>query len=394
MMNTAQTNSEPGEAFPATGDRILSLDALRGLIMILMALDHASFLIARVHPGEFWGVPLPVYRESLAFVTRFVSHFCAPGFFFLMGTGMVLFAASRRHYQWTDRRIMRHFLLRGLILIIMQFVIENAAWLLGSLSGPVPVVTIPGGGDMLLLHFGVLYGLGASMIVWALALRFNTGIVLTISAIAILATQVFTPSPENASLLYPPLLRALLIPGRTGILQAYYPLIPWLGFCGLGVTFGRALRNDRSRTFRVATIAAMASLVLFGVLRLANGFGNFHPVQRGWIGFLNVTKYPPSLTFTFLTLGLNLLLLSLFEKNRQQLQRWGKPLMTYGKTALFFYIVHIYLYALIGFIFPGRTSFTVMYPIWLLGLILLYPLCRWYGNFKRRIAPDSVWRFF
>ena len=95
--------------------RLLPLDALRGLIMILMAIDHANFFVARLHPtGEFWGVPLPQYNNIAEFLTRLVTHICAPGFFFLMGVGMVLFAHSRRSLGWSERKISQNLFLRAL----------------------------------------------------------------------------------------------------------------------------------------------------------------------------------------------------------------------------------------------------------------------------------------
>ncbi len=99
--------------------RLASLDALRGLIIVLMAIDHARGFIARNHPSEFWGTPLPDYQgDWLAFVTRLVTHLCAPGFMFLMGAGAALFARSRARAGWSSVRIARHLLLRGLVLIV------------------------------------------------------------------------------------------------------------------------------------------------------------------------------------------------------------------------------------------------------------------------------------
>ena len=107
-----------------------------------------------------------------------------------------------------------------------------------------------------------------------------------------------------------------------------------------------------------------------------------------------MTKYPPSLAFIMLTLGVDLLLLALFSEAGEGLKKWGNPPLTFGRTALSFYIAHLYLYALIGLAFPMGTSLPLMYPFWAIGLLILYPLCRWYGEFKQRKAPGLVWRFF
>lgn len=363
--------------------------------MAIMALDHASYFVAHVHPGEFWGLPLPEYTDALSFLTRFVTHLCAPGFFFLMGVSVTMLASSRRHAGWTDSAIRRHLITRGLLLIIIQLLVENPAWLLGPLSkaGHAP----PGGGDTVLLHFGVLYGLGAAMIVCALLLRLNSVVVIAVSIAAVIVTQLLTPGPSEVEVLYSPLVRLLLIPGRSQIVQAYYPLVPWLGLAGFGLVFGRWMLSNRAQASRSAAVIGVAFLALFAVVRVIGGFGNIHPVQGpGWIAFLNVTKYPPSLVFVLFTLGVDLLLLAIFSRLGDGLERWAKPLVVFGRSALFFYIAHLYLYGLIGLVFarPDGAGIALMYPFWGAGLALLYFLCRWYGGFKRQKPADSVWKFF
>src|SRR4030065_2486614 len=107
-------SEKPESRTPAspTAARLFAPDALRGLIITLMALDHANYFIARQHPtGEMWGGPYPVYTDTLTFLTRFVTHFCAPGFFFLMGVGMAIFALSRQGQNWSKWHVIRHFLI-------------------------------------------------------------------------------------------------------------------------------------------------------------------------------------------------------------------------------------------------------------------------------------------
>ncbi len=130
--------------------RFAGLDAHRGLIMILMAIDHASYFIARVHSAEFWGAPLPVYTSALWFLTRWITHLCAPGFFLLMGIGMVLWSESRRRAGWEERRMTGFFVVRGFFLLLLQVVVENRAWMFGDLAAR-PGATVfrggvPGGG--------------------------------------------------------------------------------------------------------------------------------------------------------------------------------------------------------------------------------------------------------
>jgi len=128
------------------GARLPALDTLRGLLMVLMALDHARGFIARDHPSEFWGMALPHYEHAVPFITRLVTHLCAPGFFFLLGIGMTLLAESRRRLGWSDGRITGYFLHRGILLILMQLLIENPAWLVGMLGASVPTETHGAGG--------------------------------------------------------------------------------------------------------------------------------------------------------------------------------------------------------------------------------------------------------
>lgn len=375
-------------------DRLVSLDALRGLIMVLMAVDHASFFVGKLHPGEFWGLALPRYPDALAFLTRWVTHICAPGFFFLMGAGMILFAAARRKAGWTENRITRFFVTRGALLILLQMMIENPAWLLGTMGDKMPMAAPPGGGGEVLFHFGVLYGLGANMIAIALLMRAGTGLVALVSVGSILATQWLTPSAAEAGVLYSPLLRILLIPGQTGPMQSYYPLIPWLAPTGFGVLFGGLLRGKGPRAFRYALPAGVGLLGLFVLLRWAGGFGNIHVGEGGWIGFLNVTKYPPSLAFLSLTLGANLVLLYGASRIEPALLSAGRPLLVFGRSALFFYMAHMYLYGVAGLAFPGGASYPVIYLAWLAGLAILFPLCAWYGTFKRTTPIGSVWKLF
>jgi uncharacterized membrane protein len=373
--------------------RIPSLDALRGLIMILMALDHAVFFVTKTHPLEYWGRPLPQYQSALPFLTRLSAHLCAPGFFFLMGVSMVPFADSRRRRDWSEGQIVRYFITRGLLLLVIQQFIVNPAWFLGTFgsteilgsNGP------PGGGGDVILNFDVLYGLGACMIVLSLLLRTRGIVVLAVSLGAMLATQALLPLPNHVDTLYSPLARLLLIPGQTGCMLVDFPVIPWVGMAGLGVVFGKQVVQNPARAFRGLAVAGAVSLALFVILRGIGGFGNFVPGGSGWIAFLNLTKYPPSLAFTSFTLGIDLLLLALLARLSQPLIR---PLLTFGRTALFFYVAHLYLYALGGLAFPKGTGLIAAYFIWIAGIALLYPLCKWYGSFKRETAPNSVWRFF
>jgi uncharacterized membrane protein len=373
--------------------RLLSLDALRGLVMILMAVDHANYFVARMHPnGEFWGIPLPKYDSVIAFLTRFVTQPCAPGFFFLMGAGMILFTRSRRKQGWSDTRISRHFMIRGFILVLLQFFAENSAWLLGPSTEFHP----PGGGGQVWFHFGVLFALGMNMILGAFLIRLKPPLIFGISVSAIFLTQWIIPGPDQAERLFSPFLRMILIPGQTGPMQVFYSFFPWMGCLGFGLVFGSWLVRDERQAYRKALISGIVSLALFVGVRIAGGFGNFHPPESlVWMDLLHVTKYPPSLAFLFLTLGIVLVCLFLLSLPGKALKSWGKPLLVFGRSALVFYICHLYLFGIIGLFFaPRGTGIPLMYVFLVGGLLILYPICLWYGKFKRTKSQDSLWRFF
>jgi uncharacterized membrane protein len=369
----------------ASAARLPPLDALRGVLMIVMALDHANLFIAREHsPGERWSDPLPRYESALAFLTRFVTHLAAPGFFFLLGAGMVLFAESRGRLGWSYGAIARKLIVRGLLLIALQLLVENPAWQLGE-----PIRLTP-------VYIGVLYALGGAMIVGALLVRLGAPALLATGLVAVAATHLLLPAPSRAFATVAPLARLLLIPGLTQPIVVNYPLIPWLGIACLGMAFGRWLLADRAGAYRWSLPIGGMCLLSFAAVRWLGGFGNIRPADgAGWIAFLNVVKYPPSLAFILLTLGVDLAILGLLARAGAAIAGWGRPLLAFGRSPLFFYIAHLYLYGLIGLaIDPNGIGIARMYPFWLAGLAALYFLCGWFGAFKQRQAPDSPWRLF
>jgi uncharacterized membrane protein len=381
---------------PAPAGRLLALDSLRGWIMIVMAIDHASLLMAKTHSGEFWGTALPEYPDAWWLLTRWVTHLCAPGFFFLMGAGIALLAEARRAQGWGEGRVSRFLVTRGLLLIVLQHLLENPAWLLGELSSAPGAMTlrgggVPGGGDQVLLHFGVLWALGAAMVVWGLLLRLPSLAVATISLSVLAATQLLTPGPEHEETLFSPAIRLLLVPGQSGVWQVFYPLLPWLGVAGLGLLAGRGLRRDPAVALRRLGVAGAAALALFFGLR-AFGVGDFHPVGAGLLGWLELTKYPPSLAFLAVTLGINLLLLRVLSS--APASKKGHPSLVFGRSALFFYLAHLYLFGALGFAFPHGASLPTLYAVWLVGLAALYPLCRRWARFKDTKPAESLWRLF
>lgn len=369
--------------------RLFPLDALRGLIVALMALDHANYFVAQQHSsGEYWGGPFPVYPDALAFLTRLVTHPCAPGFFLLMGAGMVLLARSRREQGWGKWPIIRHFLVRGGLLIALQLLIVNRAWELTPGGWPVDI------------YIGVLFALGGTMILGSLLLWLKPYYLLALTLVLLVGTELLHPAPGlwgqitysnpadmlNLILLYPY--------GHLG-LWSNYPILPWLELVTLGMVFGHWLADDPRKAFRRALVFGVVFILAFLPLRMLDGFGNIRPREgNSWIDFLNVVKYPPSITFTLLTTGVNLILIWLFAQAGEKVQRALQPLAVFGRAPLFFYLLHLFLYAGVGLLLaPNGTSLPTMYFVWLLGLLVLFPLCLWYGQFKHRQPVNSVLRF-
>lgn len=361
--------------------RLLPLDALRGFIIVLMALDHANSFIAhgKLDP-ELWADLFPTYfgHPPLTFLTRLITHLAAPGFFFLMGAGMILFAHSRRRKEWSTWQITRHFLIRGALLIILQFTLENFAW---SLKEPLGI------------YFGVLYALGGVMIIGSMMLHLPQSWLVVIGVGLISTTELLLPEIRTGFVPYPVPLRMLFLPGFTGPVLVLYPVLPWLGVTALGMAYGRWLQNDPEQAYRRAFWLGLAALLIFLPLRQLGGFGNIRPpAGQDWIAFLNVVKYPPSIGFLLLTLGTNLLLLALFFHLPGTILG---PLAVFGQVPLFFYISHLFLYGFWGrWIVLAGTGIPRMLPYWVAGLLLLWPLCWLYGNLKQSRGPNSVWRFF
>lgn len=357
--------------------------------MVVMAIDHASYFIARVHPAETWAFPPPYYDTPVAFVTRWITHLCAPGFFLLMGAGMGWFAAARAHVGWSRRQIMRHFVTRGLLLLAIQHFVENPAWVLGELSGAPPEVRLPGDGGQVYVGFAVITALGAAMIFWSLFTTARAGVIAALVVAAMGASMWMTPSADHASNSYSVGMRLFFVPGRTGVVQALYAVVPWLVPAGLGLLLARAITRQPSSIAARAALAGLFLVALFVTLR-SLGVGDYHASTPGAIGFLTLTKYPPSLDFFLVTLGLDLILLAALS-----LQAIGgptTPLAVFGRAPLFFYLLHLYVFGVLSFFFPRGTTFAVTYVVWAGAIVAMYPLCRWYAAFKTRQPPQSMWR--
>jgi uncharacterized membrane protein len=361
------------------------------LIIVLMAVDHASYFIARVHPLEIWSTPPPYYADTLAFLTRWLTHLCAPGFFMLMGIGIVYFAESRVAAGWSAGRITRFLATRGMVLLVVQHVLENPAWLIGSLSIDSAVEAtmpmMPGPGGELMLGFAVLSALGVAMMVGSLLWRAPTWLIGAFATVVLLTTRNITPDPSTAFDPQSVWMQLLFIPGHTGILQNLYPWVPWLIPMAVGLAIAREIRRSPLYLTRDSLAVGLFMVAAFGAIQWLR----VNPLEQGVIGWLTVTKYPPSDAFFAVTLGLNMLLLWGFFRWPA---RWLTPLEVFGRTPFFFYLAHLWIFSALSWFFPMGTSFGVMYLVWAVVVAALYPMCARYAQFKFSKPATSLWRLF
>ena len=365
--------------------------------MVVMALDHVSAMVGRFHSEEIWAGEWTRYSSTVAFLTRFVTHFCAPGFFFLMGVGISLLADSRIKQGWSAGRISRFLAIRGLVLVAVSQTVEAPAWVIAALSNATtgPVEMIPGMGSIHTV-FTVLVGLGLSMVLSAIFIRFRSVVWAALAIAALLATALLTPGPENFATSYSFLSSLLLISRWSHGIWILYPVVPWFGIAALGVLFGRWIAKDRRSAFGSLPWIGLASLAMAVALRTGGGFGNFRPPRDGsWIEFLNFIKYPPALVYTLFMLGGDLLVLALLDKVPASAKWFRNILIVFGQAPLFYYLTHLWLFALVGAIaFRHGATYPTVYAVWLIGLVPLFFLTRRYRDFKMAKPADSIWRLF
>ena len=354
-----------------------------------MALDHANWFVAQKHPpSEMWGGSFPVYHDALAFLTRFVTHIAAPGFFFLMGAGMLLFTQSRIQQGWRWWRITRHFLLRGAFLIAVQLLIINRAWELSPT------------GWLLQTYIGVLFALGGCMIIGSFLIWLKPEYLLFLTIGLFIGTEFLAPDPSlwghfQYETLFEKFNLLFIRPGGTLEIWSNYPILPWLELVTFGMLYGYWLIINPKKAYRRGLALGLIFLIGFLMVRYLNGFGNIRPLAGStWIDFLNLVKYPPSTAFTLLTIGINLIFLWVFDRIAQRWNRIFYLLVVFGQVPLLFYILHLFLYAAIGlWITPDGTSIMAMFPYWILGLLLLFPLSLWFGRFKSSQPGNSIIKF-
>lgn len=360
--------------------RLSFIDQTRGLLLVLMTLDHARAFIHRSHPTEIWGVALPNYQgSSVDLFFRVITHFCAPGFFFLMGASMALYAGT----QAGNARA--HFVKRGLVLIAVQLFVENVAWYFGHASATIPRENYgfgggPGVPGPVWNYIGVLAALGGSMIVGALLLQARTAVIVIVAVLA-QCVPAYVVTHTDPALPINTVIGILTLPGQSGVQQIRYSLFPWLSLAALGILYGRAIANNQG-ALKFEWMAALALGSTFVVLRLA-GMGDYHvAVDDSWLSFFNMNKYPPSPVYQLFTMAGIFALLALFGAGAQ-----SKLFRVYGQATLFFYVAHLYLLGAIGWIFRAGAQWITVVLCDVVVLAILYFACQRWTQLKRRVAP-------
>jgi uncharacterized membrane protein len=393
--------AQPARAGAGTGTqgppRLESVDLLRGLVMVLMALDHTRDFF---HIGNLHGVnPLDLQSTTVPlFLTRWITHFCAPVFVFLAGTGAFLSIGrgkSKGELSW--------FLFsRGLWLIVLELTwVQWLGWKFG-----------------INLHehwFLVIWAIGWSMVVLAVLVQLPMPAILAFGLVMILGHNALDRvQPESwgkADWLWQVLhagggFRFSSLPEfRFG---AGYPLIPWMGVMAAGFAFGQLYRFEPVRRRRWLWCLGVGLTVGFVLLRLSNWYGNPKPwtTQETFVktigSFLDCHKYPPSLCYLLMTLGPALLLLAWLDGRTPRVL---KPILVFGRVPLFYYLLHLPLIhglAILTWlvrygradwaygISPAQTppdvgfGLAFTYLAWVIVILLLYPACRWFADLKRR----------
>jgi uncharacterized membrane protein len=222
----------------------------------------------------------------------------------------------------------------------------------------------------------VISALAASMIFWSWLIELPSVVIAAVSGAAMAATWYFMPPPSEAATLFPYWRILLFTPSHHNFLQAVYSWVPWLAPTGLGIILGRIIYKKPGKTAIIA-LAGGAALVAAHFIVGHSAYGAFY-------------KYPPTPAFLTITLGIDLLLLAVLTIDRLPLA----PLEVFGRSPLFFYLLHLYVFAALSLLFRHGTSYPVMYAVWAAGILVMYPMVKKYGAFKAAKPVDSMWRLF
>ena len=380
--------------------RILSIDIVRGLVMIIMALDHVRDLL---HSQALTNSPTDLNTTTPAlFFSRWITHLCAPTFVFLSGVSVYL--ASKRKSIGDTRRLL---VKRGLWLIVLEFTIVNfMLWFDVQFR---------------VLIMQVIAAIGVGFIVLSLLLKVSPRVLGIIALVIIFSHNLLQFVPLSKNSFVSVLQNIFFTPGlkvfSSNFMMLFaYPLIPWIAIMLLGYSFGRLFEKEEPARNKIFLRIGLGALTLFVLLRLLNVHGDPAPwsaqksVLYTFLSFMNVSKYPPSLIFDLLFLGIAITFLSFAEKLPKSLRN---VLSVYGSVPMFYYLLHLVLIRIAVFIMVFAQGFqwkdlqfgpfqfgrpasgsgmglAGVLLAWLAIVAILYPLCKWYSRYRSN-HPEKQW---
>jgi len=394
-------------------NRINSIDIVRGIAMVVMALDHVRDW---THAQSIaWGNPTNLATTTpFLFFTRWITHFCAPTFIFLAGTSIYLSMIKRG----PSRQQSMFLLSRGLWLVLLEIVVISLGW---HLNPTFPFVALQ-----------VIWAIGVSMIVLSLTSRWGITANAIIGGIIVLGHNTLDGIQRNgmsATDLTWQALHQFMFHDIGGGRHLYlvYPVLPWIGLMMLGFAFGKFIHGEtangqnseavKRRNSKTVLLMGVLITAIFIVLRFTNLYGDPHQwsIQRDAVftvmSFLNCEKYPPSLLYLCMTIGPMLVLLGFLMKLEIRLD-WVR---VFGRVPMFYYIIHLYVghilawsicllqgYSL-GAFWDNRTfggnpagsgyDLWVSYAVWITLVVLLYPVCKWYDKYKTANPQKTLLRY-
>ncbi len=387
------------DSYTKPGSRLSSIDALRGAVMIIMALDHIRDFF---HIGAMSFSPTDLTQTTpVLFLTRWITHFCMPVFMFLAGMGAFLFG-QRSH---TKGRLSRFLWTRGIWFIVLELTVMQLSY----------NFTFPFRFIILLL---ILWIFGICMIAMAALIYLPIRWLATLSVVVIvlhncldrISAMKFGSGASAWNLFHQPGLFS--VAGKPFL--APYPLVPWIAVMAAGFCFGQVFLLEPAARRRIMLRTGFALTIAFAIIRTVNLYGDPAPWAHQGSGvftvlsFLNCTKYPASLDFLMMTLGPSLLVLAYLDQRRL---KDGNPLIVFGRVPLFYFVLHFYLIHALAVLaawfrygnsankfifnllpsmggpaqlFPADFGYglATVYGVWILALAILYPLCRWFAKVK------------
>ncbi len=375
---------------------------LRGVVMVLMALDHTR---------DFWGRSTGGLTNAARttvplFFTRWITHFCAPVFVFLAGTAAFLYGRAGR----SRADVSRFLLTRGLWLVVLELTVVRFAWTFD------PTYTFT--------MLQVIWAIGWSMVVLGILVWLPLPVVVAIGLAMVAGHNAFDRPDALAHSAPPGWIRSILhessphyigrhvagrgpFDGSGRMVYVAYPLVPWLGVIALGYGFGAWFDREPASRARRTLWLGLALTIAFVVLRAINHYGDpspWHAQRRaGYVvlSFLDCEKYPPSLDYLLMTIGPALCALAWFDRGLAS-RAVARPFVVFGRVPLFYYVAHLFLLHLaslavasarLGWSDPIRTlraswglgyRLPLVYAIWIVAIIALYPACAWFADIKRR----------